>query len=76
MDVLSEAFIASWETRKKVRNGRISEAIVHALPLQAGGSEFLSSVAEESGAEIRRHWTQSVEITLPDVSAIHLIETT
>ena len=58
---LSEAFATFREDNKKTRNAKITEAIVRTLPYQAGGMEFFGEIAEEAGAEIRKHWTPTAK---------------
>ena len=74
VDDLSEAFSAFREGGKKTRNAQITEAIARTLPYQAGGAEFFGLIAEETGADIRKHWTPTAENFFSRVSAGHLVE--
>ncbi|MEL7112372.1 MAG: hypothetical protein AAGK93_05435, partial [Pseudomonadota bacterium] len=74
VDDLSEAFTSFRETGKKARNAQITEAIVRALPYQAGGTEFFGLITEEAGADIRKHWTPTAENFFSRVSAGHLVD--
>lgn len=71
---LPEAFSKSRETGKKARNATITEAIARTLPYQAGGIEFFASIAEEAGADVRKHWTPTAENFFSRVSAGHLTD--
>jgi len=71
---LTEAFATFRETGKKTRNARITEAIARTLPYQAGGAEFFGFIAEEAGADIRKHWTPTAENFFSRVSAGHLVD--
>jgi ParB family chromosome partitioning protein len=71
---LSEAFAAFREDGKKARNARITEAIARTLPYQAGGAEFFGYIADEAGADIRKHWTPTAENFFSRVSAGHLVD--
>ncbi|MEY8829737.1 ParB N-terminal domain-containing protein [Sedimentitalea sp. XS_ASV28] len=71
---LSEAFAIFREDGKKARNAKITEAIARTLPYQAGGAEFFGLIAEEAGAEIRKHWTPTAENFFSRVSAGHLVD--
>jgi ParB family chromosome partitioning protein len=71
---LSEAFIAFREDGKKVRNAQITEAIARTLPYRDGGAEFFGLIAEEAGADIRKHWTPTAENFFSRVSAGHLVD--
>ncbi len=71
---LSEAFATFCETGKKARNAQITEAIARTLPYRAGGAEFFGLIADEAGADIRKHWTPTAENFFSRVSAGHLID--
>jgi ParB family chromosome partitioning protein len=71
---LTVAFATFRETGKKTRNAQITEAIVRTLPYQSGGAEFFGFIAEEAGADIRKHWTPTAENFFSRVSASHLVE--
>lgn len=71
---LSEAFAVFRNTGKKARNTQITEAIARALPHRAGGEEFFGLIADEAGADIRKHWTPTAENFFSRVSAGHLVE--
>ncbi len=71
---LSEAFVTFRENGKKARNAKITEAIARTLPYQAGGAEFFGLIAEEAGADIRKHWTPTAENFFSRVSAGHLTD--
>lgn len=71
---LSDAFSTFRETGKKARNATITEAIARTLPYQAGGTEFFASIAEEAGADIRKHWTPTAANFFSRVSAGHLTD--
>lgn len=71
---LSEAFATFREDGKKARNAQITEAIARTLPYQAGGTEFFGLIAEEAGADIRKHWTPTAENFFSRVSAGHLVD--
>lgn len=70
---LSEAFATFRETGKKARSAQITEAISRTLPFQAGGAEFFGLIADEAGADIRKHWTPTAENFFSRVSAAHLV---
>jgi len=70
----TEAFTAFREDGKKARNARITEAITRTLPYQAGGAAFFAAIAEEAGADIRKHWTPTAENFFSRVSASYLID--
>ena len=69
-----EAFANFREDGKKARNAKITEAIARTLPYQAGGAEFFGLIAEEAGADIRKHWTPTAENFFSRVSAGHLTD--
>lgn len=71
---LTEAFTAFRADGKKARNARITEAITRTLPYQAGGTAFFAAIAEEAGADIRKHWTPTAENFFSRVSASYLID--
>ncbi len=71
---LSEAFASFREAGKKTRNAQITEAIARTLPYQAGGAAFFGFIAEEAGADIRKHWTPTAENFFSRVSASHLVD--
>lgn len=71
---LTEAFSSFRENGKKARNARITEAITSTLPYQAGGAEFFGLIAEEAGADIRKHWTPTAENFFSRVSAPYLVD--
>ena len=71
---LSEASVTFREDGKKARNAEITEAIARTLPYRAGGSEFFGLIAEEAGADIRKHWTPTAEKFFSRVSAGHLVD--
>ena len=71
---LPEAFSAFREDGKKARNVQITEAIARTLPYRAGGAEFFGLIAEEAGADIRKHWTPTEENFFSRVSAGHLVD--
>ncbi|MCJ8336569.1 MAG: hypothetical protein MJH10_20450, partial [Epibacterium sp.] len=71
---LSEAFAAFRETGKKAHNAQITEAIARTLPYRAGGAEFFGLIAEEAGADFRKHWTPTAENFFSRVSADHLVD--
>ena len=74
VDDLTGAFTSFREAGKKARNAQITEAIVRALPYHAGGAEFFGLIAEEAGADIRKHWTPTAENFFSRVSAGHLVD--
>ena len=51
-----------------------AEAIARTLPYRAGGAEFFGLIAEEAGADIRKHWTPTAENFFSRVSAGHLVD--
>ena len=71
---LPEAFAGFREDGKKARNAQITEAIARTLPYLAGGAEFFGLIAEEAGADIRRHWTPTAENFFSRVSAGQLTD--
>lgn len=71
---LPEAFATFRETGKKARNATITEAIARTLPYRAGGVEFFGLIADEAGADIRKHWTPTAENFFSRVSAGHLVD--
>ncbi len=74
VDDLSEAFTGFREDGKKARNAKITEAITRTLPYQAGDPTFFDVIAEEAGADIRKHWTPTAENFFSRVSAAYLID--
>ncbi len=74
VDNLSEAFARFREDGKKARNAQITEAIAQTLPYRAGDAEFFDLIAEEAGADIRKHWTPNAANFFSRVSAGHLID--
>ena len=74
VEALSEAFVTYREGGKKSRNATITEAIARTLPYQAGGQDFFEMIANEAGADIRKHWTPTAENFFSRVSASYLIE--
>lgn len=71
---LAEAFATFREDGKKARNAQITEAITRTLPYQAGDPTFFDLIANESGADIRKHWTPTAENFFSRVSAAYLID--
>lgn len=71
---LSEAFATFREDGKKARNAQITEAIARTLPYRAGGAEFFCLIADEAGADIRKHWTPTAENFFSRVPAGHLVD--
>jgi ParB family transcriptional regulator, chromosome partitioning protein len=71
---LSEAFVTFRETGKKARNASITEAIARTLPYRAGGAAFFGLIADEAGADIRKHWTPTAVNFFSRVSAGHLVD--
>ena len=71
---LSDAFTAFREAGKKARNAQITEAIARTLPYRAGSAEFFGLIADEAGADIRKHWTPTAENFFSRVSAGHLVD--
>lgn len=72
IDDLAEAFATFRDEGKKARNAQITQAIARTLPYRAGGEDFFALVADEAGAEIRKHWTPTAENFFSRVSAGHL----
>ncbi|MGH1447065.1 MAG: ParB/RepB/Spo0J family partition protein [Cognatishimia sp.] len=71
---LAEAFVTFRESGKKTRNAKITEAITRTLPYQAGDPAFFKLVADEAGADVRKHWTPTAENFFARVSAPYLID--
>ncbi len=71
---LSLAFVTFRESGKKARNAKITEAITRTLPYQAGDPAFFNLIADEAGADIRKHWTPTAENFFARVSATYLID--
>lgn len=71
---LSEAFATFRENGKKTRNAQITEAITRTLPYQAGDPAFFNLIADEAGADIRKHWKPTAENFFARVSAPYLID--
>ncbi len=74
VDDLSDAFTSFREGGKKARNAKITEALARTLPYHAGGEEFFGLIADETGADIRKHWTPTAENFFSRVSAAHLVD--
>lgn len=72
-DLIKE-FTTFRKTGKKARNAQITEAIARTLPYRAGGAEFFAQIADEAGADIRKHWTPTAKNFFSRVSAGHLVE--
>lgn len=73
-EYLSEAFATFRENGKKIRNAKITEAITRTLPYQAGDPAFFKLIADEAGADVRKHWTPTAENFFARVSAPYLID--
>lgn len=71
---LSEALATFRESGKKTRNAKITEAITRTLPYHAGDPAFFNLIADEAGADIRKHWTPTAENFFSRVSAPYLID--
>lgn len=71
---LTEAFATFREDGKKARNAQITEAITRTLPYQAGDPAFFDLIANEAGADIRKHWTPTAENFFSRVSAAYLTD--
>ena len=72
IDDLAEAFATFRDEGKKARNAQITQAIARTLPYRAGGEAFFALIADEAGADIRKHWTPTAENFFSRVSAGHL----
>lgn len=71
---LAEAFATFRDNGKKTRNAQITEAITRTLPYQAGDPAFFNLIADEAGADIRKHWTPTAENFFGRVSAPYLVD--
>jgi ParB family transcriptional regulator, chromosome partitioning protein len=70
----AEAFATYRENGKKSRNAIITETIARTLPYQSGGREFFDLIANEAGADIRKHWTPTAANFFSRVSAPYLVD--
>lgn len=71
---LAEAFATFRDNGKKSRNAQITEAITRTLHYQAGDPAFFNLIADEAGAEIRKHWTPTAENFFARISATYLVD--
>ncbi|MEP1699125.1 MAG: hypothetical protein ABJJ69_21570 [Paracoccaceae bacterium] len=71
---LPEAFATFRDNGKKTRNAKITEAIKRTLSYQAGDPAFFKLVADEAGADVRKHWTPTADNFFARISASYLID--